>query len=85
MAGTRSRRQTLWVPKKSSVPVTCGFGRAAISENGFSGSVELKTVNNRFLDINLRLSSELQALEKHALSFSMQLWIHIAELSHTFA
>ena len=40
-----------------------GFGRAAISENGFAVSVELKTVNNRFLDINLRLSSELQALE----------------------
>lgn len=29
----------------------------------FSVSVELKTVNNRFLDLNLRLSQELQSLE----------------------
>lgn len=40
-----------------------GFGRAAVSDDKFGISVELKTVNNRFLDINLRLSSELQALE----------------------
>lgn len=40
-----------------------GFGRASETENNFSISVELKTVNNRFLDINLRLSSELQQLE----------------------
>jgi len=40
-----------------------GFGRAAISEDKFSISVELKTVNNRFLDINLRVPGELQAVE----------------------
>lgn len=40
-----------------------GFGRASISENNFSITVELKTVNNRFLDINLRLPAELQLLE----------------------
>lgn len=40
-----------------------GFGRSAVSDDKFSISVELKTVNNRFLDINLRLPSELQALE----------------------
>jgi uncharacterized protein (TIGR00255 family) len=40
-----------------------GFGRGAVTENNFSVSVELKTVNNRFLDISLRLSSEMQSLE----------------------
>lgn len=40
-----------------------GFGSAAVQDIDFSISVELKTVNNRFLDINLRLSSELQSLE----------------------
>lgn len=40
-----------------------GFGSAAVQDSAFSISVELKTVNNRFLDINLRLSSELQPLE----------------------
>ena len=40
-----------------------GFGRGSVAENTFSISVELKTVNNRFLDINLRLASELQPLE----------------------
>lgn len=40
-----------------------GFGRGAVSEDNFSISVELKTVNNRFLDINMRLPGELQLLE----------------------
>ncbi len=40
-----------------------GFGRASASENNYSITVELKTVNNRFLDINLRLPAELQLLE----------------------
>ena len=40
-----------------------GFGRGAVSGKDFSVSVELKTVNNRFLDVNLRVSGELQALE----------------------
>ena len=40
-----------------------GFGRAAVTEHDFSINVELKTVNNRFLDINLRLSGELQPVE----------------------
>lgn len=40
-----------------------GFGRSAVSDDKFSISVELKTVNNRFLDISLRLPGELQALE----------------------
>lgn len=40
-----------------------GFGRGAITENDFAVTVELKTVNNRFLDISLRLSGELQPLE----------------------
>ncbi len=40
-----------------------GFGRASASENNFSITVELKTVNNRFLDINMRIPGELQRLE----------------------
>lgn len=40
-----------------------GFGRGSVSDETFSINVELKTVNNRFLDISLRLSGELQALE----------------------
>ncbi|MEP6703778.1 MAG: YicC/YloC family endoribonuclease [Acidobacteriota bacterium] len=40
-----------------------GFGRGAVNENNFSVSVELKTVNNRFLDISLRLSNEMQSIE----------------------
>lgn len=40
-----------------------GFGRGAVSDDTFSISVELKTVNNRFLDINLRLPAELQLVE----------------------
>lgn len=40
-----------------------GFGRAEVSGENFTVSAELKTVNNRFLDVNLRLSNELQPLE----------------------
>ncbi len=40
-----------------------GFGRGAVSGKGFAVSVEIKTVNNRYLDLNLRLSNELQSLE----------------------
>ena len=40
-----------------------GFGRGVVAEADFTVSVELKTVNNRFLDINLRLANELQSLE----------------------
>lgn len=40
-----------------------GFGRGEASGEDFTVSIELKTVNNRFLDVNLRLSNELQPLE----------------------
>ena len=40
-----------------------GFGRGAVAEGNFAVSVEIKTVNNRFLDLNLRLANELQSLE----------------------
>jgi uncharacterized protein (TIGR00255 family) len=40
-----------------------GFGRGAVVETGFAVTVELKTVNNRFLDVSLRLANELQQLE----------------------
>jgi uncharacterized protein (TIGR00255 family) len=40
-----------------------GFGRGVVQEEDFAVTVELKTVNNRFLDIGLRLSGEMQPLE----------------------
>ncbi|MGD9589812.1 MAG: YicC/YloC family endoribonuclease [Pyrinomonadaceae bacterium] len=40
-----------------------GFGRGAASGDNFSVTVELKTVNNRFLDINLKMGSDMQAVE----------------------
>lgn len=40
-----------------------GFGRGSVSDSTFTISVELKTVNNRFLDVSLRLPAEIQALE----------------------
>ena len=39
-----------------------GYGRGSVAGDGFSASVDLKTVNNRFLDIHLRIGSELAAL-----------------------
>lgn len=40
-----------------------GFGRGTASGDNFSVTVELKTVNNRFLDVSLKLASDLQAME----------------------
>lgn len=40
-----------------------GFGRGAASGDEFTVAVEIKTVNNRYLDIHLRLSQELSAIE----------------------
>jgi uncharacterized protein (TIGR00255 family) len=40
-----------------------GFGRGAAQGDGFGAAVDLKTVNNRFLDIHLRTSTDLSAVE----------------------
>lgn len=40
-----------------------GFGRGAASGDGFAVAVEIKTVNNRYLDIHLRAPQELNAIE----------------------
>jgi len=40
-----------------------GYGRGSADGDTFSVSVDLKTVNNRFLDVHLRLTSELASLE----------------------
>src|SRR6266542_1970038 len=40
-----------------------GYGRGSADGEHFAVSVDLKTVNNRFLDIHLRLSGELSSLE----------------------
>ena len=40
-----------------------GFGRGSATGENFSVAVDLKTVNNRFLDVHLRMGSELSAIE----------------------
>src|SRR5256886_7645777 len=40
-----------------------GFGRGAASGDEFAVAVEIRTVNNRYLDIHLRLSQELAPME----------------------
>jgi len=40
-----------------------GYGRSSFVGDDFSVSVDLKTVNNRFLDVHLRLSAEITTLE----------------------
>lgn len=40
-----------------------GFGRGAATGENFSVAVDLKTVNNRFLDVHLRIGAELNSLE----------------------
>jgi len=40
-----------------------GFGRGTVAGEGFKVAVEIKTVNNRYLDIHLRLNQELSSLE----------------------
>ena len=40
-----------------------GYGRGSVAGDNFAVSVDLKTVNNRFLDIHLRLGGELSSLE----------------------
>lgn len=40
-----------------------GYGRSSLVGDDFAVSVDLKTVNNRFLDIHLRLSTEISSLE----------------------
>jgi len=40
-----------------------GYGRGSATGDDFSVSVDLKTVNNRFLDVHLRLGGDLSPLE----------------------
>ena len=40
-----------------------GFGRGSASGENFSVAVDVKTVNNRFLDVHLRTGAELASLE----------------------
>lgn len=40
-----------------------GYGRGASTGENYAATIELKTVNNRFLDIHLRLASDLQPIE----------------------
>lgn len=40
-----------------------GFGRGSATGENFSVAADLKTVNNRFLDVHLRVGAELSSLE----------------------
>ncbi|MBO5851255.1 MAG: hypothetical protein J6R29_02855, partial [Clostridia bacterium] len=40
-----------------------GYGKAEYKENGITVSVELRTVNNRFLDLNLKYPRSFIALD----------------------
>ncbi|HJZ81011.1 MAG TPA: YicC/YloC family endoribonuclease, partial [Pyrinomonadaceae bacterium] len=40
-----------------------GFGRGTVTGEAFKVVVEVKTVNNRYLDVHLRLNQELSSLE----------------------
>lgn len=40
-----------------------GFGRGAATGDRFSVAVDLKTVNNRFLDVHLRMGADMASLE----------------------
>src|SRR5437016_6810362 len=40
-----------------------GFGRGTVSGEDFTVAVEIKTVNNRYLDVHLRMGQELSAVE----------------------
>jgi uncharacterized protein YicC (UPF0701 family) len=40
-----------------------GYGRSSVQGEDFSVSVDLKTVNNRFLDVHVRVSTEINSLE----------------------
>ena len=40
-----------------------GFGRGSTTGDDFTVAVDLKTVNNRFLDVHLRVGSELASVE----------------------
>ena len=42
-----------------------GFGRGTVSGEDFMVAVEIKTVNNRYLDIHLRMAQELSAVESN--------------------
>lgn len=40
-----------------------GYGRGSVEENGREFTIEMKSVNNRYLDINIRLPRQINALE----------------------
>ncbi|ANM29042.1 hypothetical protein ABI59_04710 [Acidobacteria bacterium Mor1] len=48
---------------KPSIRSMTGFGQGTAEQNGLRVSVEMKTVNNRFADVRLRLPSEVAGSE----------------------
>lgn len=51
-----------WWVKKMIKSMT-GYGRGSTEEDGKAFNVEIKAVNNRYLDINIRLPKQIYALE----------------------
>ncbi|QCX32210.1 YicC family protein [Caloramator sp. E03] len=46
-----------------------GYGRGSFESDGRSFTVEIKSVNNRYLDINIRLPKQMNALEDNIRKF----------------
>ena len=55
--------KNLYNAEKETMKSMTGYGKGMVAGDDFSVSVDLKTVNNRFLDIHLRVGSELASLE----------------------
>jgi uncharacterized protein YicC (UPF0701 family) len=49
-----------------------GYGKGMVAGDDFSVSVDLKTVNNRFLDIHLRVGSELASSNRRSRNASLR-------------
>lgn len=46
-----------------------GYGRGSVEENGRVFTIEMKSVNNRYLDINIRLPRQINSLEDKVRKF----------------
>src|SRR6185503_4132053 len=59
-ASTRKLANCLLLTSMKSMT---GFGKGSASGEGFNVTAEIKTVNNRYLDVHLRVGQELASLE----------------------
>lgn len=62
-ANTNCTLLTAYCSLLTNMKSMTGFGRGSITGENFAVSVDLKTVNNRFLDISLRVGADMAAQE----------------------